>query len=73
MCFSIKLGIHIINSGRMDPIDIGGQRSKVYATMGIIDKCRVRGVATPYVPDHAYMSVCVHVLVTLLPCEPLET
>ena len=36
----------------MDPIDIsGGQRSNVYATMGIIDKCRVRGVATPYVPE----------------------
>ena len=35
----------------MDPIDFAGQRSKVYATMGIIDKCGVRGVATPYVPE----------------------
>ena len=30
----------------MNSIDFGGHRSKVKATMGIIDKCGVRGDAT---------------------------
>ena len=35
----------------MNSIDSGGHRSKVYATMGIIDKYGVRRDATPYVPE----------------------
>ena len=30
----------------MNSIDFGGHRSKVKVTMGIIDKCGVRGAAT---------------------------
>ena len=33
----------------MNSIDFGGHRSKVYATMGIIDKYGMRRDATPYV------------------------
>ena len=36
MCFFIKLGRYVNHSGRMDPIDFGGQRSKVKVT---IDRC----------------------------------
>ena len=35
MCFSIKLGIHVSHSKRMDLIDFGGQRSKVKVTIHI--------------------------------------
>ena len=33
MCFFIKLGIHVSHSERIDPIDFGGQRSKVKVTI----------------------------------------
>ena len=35
MCFFIKLGIlvHVSHSERIDPIDFGGQRSKVMVTI----------------------------------------
>ena len=33
MCFLIKLGRHVSLSVRLDPIDCGGQRSKVKVTV----------------------------------------
>ena len=35
MCFLIKLGRHVSHGKRMNPIDFGGQRSKVKVTMDI--------------------------------------
>ena len=35
MCFSIILGIQVGHSERMNPIDFGGQRSKVKVTIYI--------------------------------------
>ena len=35
MYFFIKLGRHVNHGKRMDPIDFGGQRSKVKVTMDI--------------------------------------
>ena len=35
MCFLIKLGRHVNHDERMNPIDFGGQRSKVNVTMDI--------------------------------------
>ena len=35
MCFDIKLGIQVSHSERIDPIDFGGQRSKVKVTIHI--------------------------------------
>ena len=35
MCFLIKLGRHVNHGERMNPIDFGGQRSKVKVTMDI--------------------------------------
>ena len=35
MCFFIKLGRHVSHSERMNPIDFGGQRSKVKVTIDI--------------------------------------
>ena len=35
MYFFIKLGRHVNHGERMDPIDFGGQRSKVKVTMDI--------------------------------------
>ena len=35
MCFFIKLGRHASHSERMDPLDFGGQRSKVKFTIDI--------------------------------------
>ena len=32
----------------VNPFDFGGHSSKVNVTMGIIDKCGVRGDATPF-------------------------
>ena len=45
MCFFIKLGRHFNHGERMNSIDFGGHRSKVKVTMGIVDKCGVRGDA----------------------------
>ena len=33
VCFFIKLGRHVSDSEKMDPIDFGGQRSKVKVTI----------------------------------------
>ena len=46
MCFHIKLGRHV-NHGK--PIVLRGHSSKGKVTMGMIDKCGVRGDATLYV------------------------
>ena len=35
MCFLIKLGTHVSDCERMNPIDFGGQRSMVKVTMDI--------------------------------------
>ena len=35
MCFLIKLGRHVRHGERMNPIDFGGQRSKVKVTMDL--------------------------------------
>ena len=35
MCFLIKLGRHVRHGERMNPIDFGGQRSKVKVTMNV--------------------------------------
>ena len=35
MCFLIKLGRHVSHGELMNPIDFGGQRSKVKVTMDI--------------------------------------
>ena len=35
MCFLIKLGKHVSHNAKMNPIDFGGQRSKVKVTMCI--------------------------------------
>ena len=35
MCFLIKLSRHVNHDERMNPIDFGGQRSKVKVTMDI--------------------------------------
>ena len=34
-CFFVKLGRHVDHDERMNPVDFGGQRSKVKVTMGI--------------------------------------
>ena len=36
MCSFIKLGRHVSYSERMDPIDFGGQRSKLKVTIDIL-------------------------------------
>ena len=36
MCFLIKLGRHVRHGERMNPIEFGGQRSKVKVTMDMI-------------------------------------
>ena len=44
LCVLIKLGRHV--NHMVTPIDFGGHSSKMKVTMGIIDKCGVRGDAT---------------------------
>ena len=46
MYFLIKLGRHVNFGERMDPIDIGGQRSKVMVTMDIYGNKLVNSIAT---------------------------
>ena len=46
MCLFIELGRHVNHGERMNSIGFGGYRSKVKVTMGITDKCGVRGDAT---------------------------
>ena len=36
-CFFVKLGRHINHGEKMNPIDFGGQRSKVKVTMGVYE------------------------------------
>ena len=47
MCFFIKLGIHVNHGETINSIDFGGHRSKSKVRIGIIDKCEIRGDATP--------------------------
>ena len=46
MCFLIKLGRHVNHDGRMNPIDFGGQRSKVKVTMEIYGNKVVNAIET---------------------------
>ena len=46
MCFLIKLGRHVNHGERMDPIDFGGQRSKVKVTMDIYRNKLVNTIET---------------------------
>ena len=46
MCFLIKLGTHISDGERMNPIDFGGQRSKVKVTMDIYGNKLVNMIET---------------------------
>ena len=46
MYFFIKLGRHVNHGERMDPIDFGGQRSKVKVTMDIYGNKLVNMIAT---------------------------
>ena len=44
--FLIKLGRHVNHDERMDPINFGGQRSKVKVTMDIYGNNLVNTIAT---------------------------
>ena len=46
MCFLIKLRRHFNHGERMNPIDFGGQRSKVKVTMDIYGNKLVNTIAT---------------------------
>ena len=46
MCFLIKLGRHVNHDERMNPIDFGGQRSKVKVTMDIYGDKVVNAIET---------------------------
>ena len=46
MYFFIKLGRHVNHGERMDPIDFGGQGSKVKVTMDIYGNKLVNTIAT---------------------------
>ena len=51
----VKLGRHV--NHMVTPIDFGGHSSKVKVTMGIIDKCGVRGDATLCVVIFIYSNM----------------
>ena len=46
MCFLVKLGRHVRPGERMNPIDFGGQRSKVKVTMDIYENKLVNMIET---------------------------
>ena len=46
MCIFIRLCRYVNSGARMNPIEFGGQRSKVNIIMGIIGKCWMQGDAT---------------------------
>ena len=48
MCFFIKLGIHVSHSERMNPIDVGGQRSKVKVTIEMYGNKLVNTIETKW-------------------------
>ena len=45
-CFFVKLGRHVNLGERMNPIDFGGQRSKVKVTMGVYGNKLVNTIET---------------------------
>ena len=45
-CFFVKLGRHVNHNERMNPIDFGGQRSKVKVTMDIYGNQLVNTIET---------------------------
>ena len=45
-CFFVKLGRHVNHDKRMNPIDFGGQRSKVKVTMDIYGNKLVNTIET---------------------------
>ena len=46
MCFLIKLGRHVRHGEKMNPIDFGGQRSKVKVTIDIYGNKLVNTIET---------------------------
>ena len=46
MCFFVKLGRHVNHDERRNPIDFGGQRSKVKVTMDIYGNKLVNTIET---------------------------
>ena len=46
MCFFVKLGRHVSHSERMNPIDFGGQRSKVKVTIEMYGNKLVNTIET---------------------------
>ena len=46
MCFLIKLATHVSHGERMNPIDFGGQRTKVKVTMDIYGNKLVNMIET---------------------------
>ena len=46
MCFFVKLSRHVSHGKRMNPIDFGGQRTMVKATIGIYGNKLVNTIAT---------------------------
>ena len=46
MCFLIKLGKHVSHGERMNPIDVGGRRSKVKVTIDIYGNRLVNTIET---------------------------
>ena len=57
LCASSSNFAHVNHSERMNFIDVGGHRSKVKATMGIIDKCGVCRDATLCVVIFVFGSI----------------
>ena len=46
MCFFVKLDRHVIHNERMNPIDFGGQRSKVKVTIEMYGNKLVNTIET---------------------------
>ena len=46
MCFLVKLGRHVRHGEKMNPIDFGGQRSKVKVTMDVYGNKLVNMIET---------------------------
>ena len=69
MFFLIKLGIHDGNNERMDPIDFGGQRSKVKVTIHIYGNKPVNMIQTK--PLYASSSNLADIL-ALVRMDPID-
>ena len=59
-CFFVKLGRHVNHGEKMNPIDFGGQRSKVKVTMDMHGNKLVNTIETT--PLHVSLSNLAHML-----------